>query len=260
MTTELSPIDAKKQELDGLKLELSEAQAIANQELSELMASNPTYDLTLAAKMGEINKPIAAIQTKLDKVNAEFKKISGPILWEMSEPVREPVLTILKDTFVSSPVTFTLASISGSIKIVDGKAVVSLNATAAPLDMTNFEATVASSIDVSAYQDANMVDLEVSVADIATSEPLVTLSPAKKATKTGIVRSKPREYFAGGKWVSAKDFLAMLIQNGDPVAAQQSKSFNYAVQTGSGAFDKAVTSAKRLGVESREKVKTPTAA
>lgn len=268
VNAELTTLEGKNQELEATKMELSEAQAIANQEITELMATNPTYDLVFASKMVEINSPVAIIESRIGRLTKEVNKLSETTRWETAKAIRQPVIDAIKQ-IAESPISISMIGISGTVKIVDGSPVVVLNPSFSTPDMDNFQKMVASTIDPNAFTDASMVNLAVSVKNIGTPDQTVYLNPmgmssgstgSRKGHGAGIARSKPREYFAGGKWLSSKDFLKLVLDSGDSVAVSRSKGFTSAITTGSGAYQLAMETAERLNVEGREKTAKGTTA
>lgn len=259
--TEVSAIEAKKVELDNAKSELANATETANTAISDLMATNPAYDLTFAARMAEINSPVAVITSRIERLTREFNNLNESTRWETSTAIRQPVLDLIKE-FIVEPLTVSMIGMTGTIKIVDGEAVVVLNPTFKAPDMTTYQNDVSAMIDVDAFVESELTNLSVSVKDIGLDSQTIYLNPmgmkagsqGQKGKGAGITRSKPREYNAGGKWVSAKEFLTMILNSGDSVAVSREKGFRGAIDTGSGAYKLAVETAERLNVESREKV------
>lgn len=259
-TAEMTALEAKNQELTAAKYELTEAQEIANQQISELMATNPAYDLVFAGKMADINSPIAVIESRVARITREFDKLSESTRWETSKAIRQPVIDVLK-TISESPISVTMTGMTGTVKIIDGEPVVVLNPTFKSPDMSELQEMVAKTIDPSAFVDSSLVNLSVSVKNIGTPDQSIYLNPMgmksgepkSKGSRVGITRSKPREYFAGGSWLNAKDFLKLVLDSGDTVATNRQKGFEGAINTGSGAYNLAVETAQRLNVESRER-------
>ncbi len=248
VTADMTALEAKKQELQGLNVELSESQTIANQEITELMATNPTYDLAFASKMADINKPIATLQAKIEKAKREFDKLNESNRLEETQAMRSEVESTIKEQLEGPSLDISMVGATGTLKIVDGKAVVSLNPQFS-WDKDGIEAIITSQIDPVAFTEANLTSLAINFKD-----GVASLAPMGKARgpSTG-TKARPREYFAGGQWISARDFLQMLVNSGDPVAVAQAKGYAYAIENGSGAYEKAVAASARLGVESREK-------
>lgn len=258
--TEVSAIEAKKVELEAAKTELATATEVANTAISDLMATNPAYDLTFAAHMAEINSPVAVITSRIERLTREYNKLNESTRWETSKAIRQPVLDLIKE-FIVEPLTVSMTGMTGTIKIVDGEAVVVLNPTFKAPDMTMYQNDVAAMIDVDAFVESELTNLSVSVKDIGLDTQTIYLNPmgmkagstGQKGKGAGITRSKPREYFAGGSWKSAKEFLTLVLNSGDAEAQKRIKGFQGAIDTGSGAYKLAVETAERLNVESREK-------
>lgn len=259
--TETSTLESKKTELEAAKAELVEATNIANAALADLMSTNPGYDMVVREKMIEIGIPADNITKRVNRLQAEFNKLNESTRWETSKAIRQPVLDLIKEVVENEKLTVSMTGLTGTVKIIDGQAVVVLNPTFKAPDMTTWQNDVAEMIDVDAFVDSELTNLSVSVKDIGLDSQTIYLNPmgmkagtsGQKGKGAGITRSKPREYFAGGKWVSAKEFLTMILNSGDSVAVSREKGFRGAIDTGSGAYKLAVETADRLKVESREK-------
>lgn len=247
VTADMTALEAKEQELQATQVEFSEAQAIANQEITELMATNPTYDLTFASKMADINKPVATLQTKIDRLQREFDKLNESNHLAETETMRSEVESTILEQIVGS---VSVVGATGTVKIVDGKVVVQVNPVFSALDMDGIEAIIASQVDPVAFTEANLTSLALNVKD-----GVATLVPMGKKATTGTRGPKPKtmQFYAGGTWKTSAEFLKLVQDSGDSVAQSKSKQFGAAIKNGNGARDLAIETAARLNVESREK-------
>lgn len=254
VTAEMTELEAKNQELQGLQVEFSEAQAIANQELTELTANSPAYDLNLVAKMVEINKPLAALQNKINKIQAEVYKLDDNARLENTTSMRSAVEEVIKEQLSGLTLSAVLNSASGTMKLVDNKLVVQINPVFTGLDMEGIETIVASQGDPVAFKQASLTNLAISFKDgEATLTPL-----GKEKTRASFTKSPVQEFFAGGNWITNREFLQMLINSNDVDAVAHPNKYAAAVKVGTDAYKMAVDASDRLGVERRNKFKGST--
>lgn len=258
VTAELTPLEAKEQELQATKVEFSEAQAIANQEITELLASNPTYDLNLGFKMAEISKPVATLQAKIDRLTKEFDKLNESNRLEATQSMRDEVTEVIKEQLADTQYSVSMIGVTGTAKLVDGKWVVQLNPQFSALDLEGPATIIASQMDPKAFADASLTNMAIGVKDGVVS--FTPLGKTSTGTRKGGTKSKSKEFFAGGKWLSNKEFLKLILDSGDTYAQTHANAFNGAINSGSNVYVLAIETAERLGVEMRDKVRAPKAA
>lgn len=232
----------------------SEAQALVTTIMADI-ANRPNWTEEIKAAA----VPATNIQARIERLEKELVNLKAASRWESSQAIRQPVLDTIKTLLIDNPPTVSLESVSGSITIEDGKAVVTLRPKFSDLDVESLGALVASEINVKAFTAAELTSLDIRVSDIG-GENKIAITPKGEGLRSSGgsgaprgPRAKSREYMVNGNWVDARALLQFAVDSKDEEAMKRIKGFMSAINSGNGAFDLAVSTAERLKIESREK-------
>lgn len=262
MTTEATPktaIETAQEAVNEAKEALDKATAASAETTQKILSVQPLDLVALA----EATAPVAKAQAIYESRMATLKDAKANDVWEQSIAVREPILEAIRAMLIDAPISVTLESVSGSLKIEDGKVSVSLTPVLGKIDMSTIEAAIAEKADPKGFAAVEISAVDISVTDIGKENALVSLAlPSSKATKakaTGTsdgTRAGSLEYNYKGEWLGAKAFVTAVESNGEKIATDRKPSFDTVLRgTGNGLSNLAKDAAKKLGVESREVVK-----
>lgn len=257
--TEKSAIQVAEEALAEAEKALQEITATQAEVTQKILSVQPLDMVALS----EATAPVAKAQAIRDARASTLKDARANDRWEQSIAVREPIIAAIRTLLIDQPISVTLESVSGTIKIEDGKPVVSLTPVLGKIDMSTIEGMIGETVNVKGFADVEISAVDVAVTDIGKENALVALAlpstksskPRSSGTSEG-TRAGAIEYNYKGEWLGAKAFVEAVEAAGEKIATDRKKSFDTVLRgSGNGLSNLAKDIAPKLGVEAREVVK-----
>lgn len=243
MTTDTKVnIEALSEAVTKAEAALAEASAAAGIRTAEIIATIPATETRYFNELTAAAAPVTAASNRLEAVKAALEAGRANDRWESSIEVRQPILDQMRDMFITNKVVAPMTGISGTLKVVDGKAVYTLNPVFGKVEISTDDLEAIT--DVEKLVALGLDSIDINVTALTAENPVMSLTPtgAKSAQKapakaksgqaegsTETTRKGTKVFTWNGTEYGSKDFLEAVEASGHQVVADNAQSFQTAL-------------------------------